>query len=167
MKSYLPVICFIVSVMVSVAAARVAGSLVFAPLDQQTVMEAEVQVGTQLLRVRYDSDEEAAYPKLPIRNKGNKRLIVRTREANCDCFLKAASLVIPPGETKNLPLRLPMHALAYASRFDLMLVTNDPQQPNIPLTDHRRRFDTQLVSPSCLGAGSIISMMVVSNGDKG
>ena len=130
MKIYLPIVFFIVSALVCVGAARIAGSHVF----QQTVTEAKIQVENRLLRVRYDSNQEAAHPQLPIRNTGNKRLIVRTREANCDCFLRAASLVIAPGETKILPLRLPMHALEYASQFDLMLVTNDPQQPNIPFT---------------------------------
>ena len=134
MKSYLLVINFIVSALVCVIAARVGASYAFVPLDQQTVVEAKVEVKNPSLRVRYDSRQETAQPRLPIRNVGGKRLIVRTREASCDCFLRDASLVVAPGETKNLPLRLPMHALAYASQFDLMLVTNDPQQPNIPLT---------------------------------
>ncbi|MDA8563439.1 hypothetical protein N9L06_03200 [Mariniblastus sp.] len=134
MKKHSPIVYLIVSALVCVVAVRIAGSHAFAPLDQQTVVEAKVQVENQLLHVHYNANQEAAYPKLPIRNLGGKRLIVRTREASCDCFLREASLVIAPGETKNLPLTLPMHALAYASQFNLMLVTNDPQQPNIPVT---------------------------------
>lgn len=134
MKNRLTFICFVASCLICFVVSRLAASHFFAPLDQQAMVEAQIEVSNPVLHVRYDSNLEAAWPKLPIGNAGDKRLIVRTREANCDCFLKEASVVIAPNESKHLPLRLPMHALAYRSEINLVLVTNDPQQPTLPVT---------------------------------
>jgi len=134
MQKHLPIIGFTISCLICFAGFRLAASHYLTPVVQETEAEAEIQVAKTTLKIQYDSSQESARPKLPIHNSGGKRLIVRTREAHCDCFLREASIIVAPGDTKYLPLRFPMHALAYCNQIDLVLVTNDPQQPSVPVS---------------------------------
>lgn len=134
MKQRLTLITFAVSCLICLAVLRVAANQMFKPLGQQDVIEAQIQVSQTVFNTRYDADQPSVQLTLPIRNSGGKRLIIRTREANCDCFLRKASTIVAPGESEDLLLQFPMHALAYFHQIDLMLVTNDPQQPTVPVT---------------------------------
>lgn len=113
---------------------RVASNHAFQPLDLQTAAQSAIHVPRTVLTTRYESNREFAQLELPIENLGTKRLIVRTREANCDCFFRPGSIVVEAGESENLPLPFPMVTFAYRNQIDLVLVTNDPQHRDFPIT---------------------------------
>ena len=105
MKQRLTLIVFAMSCLVCLAVSRVAANHLTRPLGQQELIEAQIEVGKTVFNTRYDAQQPSVELKVPIRNSGGKRLIIRTREANCDCFLRKASTIIAPGEPRNCRLR--------------------------------------------------------------
>jgi len=118
-------VCFLV--------AKFVAGVTLLPLDQQTQSVAKLEIDSATTTVSYRNSEAITQAKFKLKNRGDKRLTVSAREFNCDCFSGADSLVIPPGEEKLMSVPISMRALRYQPEIKFLLLTNDPDQPKVPL----------------------------------
>ena len=92
----------------------------------------------QLDRTRHDFGTVRQGPTLEttflLRNSGKQRLIVRKLNGSCDCLSgPVAEIVLPPGETEPLPVRLDTSMASGAAEMELTYRTSDPACPTFTL----------------------------------
>ena len=104
------------------------------PLEQQKPLVAKLELESDTTTVRYCDSKASVNARFKIKNRGGRRLTVNAKEFNCDCYLgRESSTTISPGQEGSVSLPISMHALARRSEVKLLLLTNDPAQPSVPV----------------------------------
>lgn len=126
---------FILSSAACLLVAKLVVGLTLLPLDQQRPSVAKLDVISKTTTVRYCDSKTVTQAQFKIKNRGDKRLVVNTKEFDCDCYVakQHGSLTILPGQEKLLSIPISMHAIEYRSEIKFLLITNDPTQPSVTL----------------------------------
>ena len=129
------IIAFTCGAVLCVFIAKFALTMNVVPLAKQVQPTARIELSSDTTIVTYDEDKDTALAEFLVRNKGDLRLLIHTRESNCDCSLGPAGfLKVPPRSQKTLTISIPMANLKHLPRFDMTLTTNDPLSRECPVS---------------------------------
>lgn len=104
------------------------------PLDQQPQAVAKLEIESATTSIRYCDSKDIVNAQFKIKNRGKRRLTVNAKEFDCDCYLgREGYITVSPGEEESISLPMNMQSLVHRSEIKLLLLTNDPTQPSVPL----------------------------------
>ena len=85
--------------------------------------------------LRDASPDSAWRSAFPVKNAGNRRLIILHRPRGCDCNDSVRrKIVVPPGESVSLEALVETADLGSDTHVELDYATNDPALPKFTLT---------------------------------
>ena len=111
----------------------------------------------EVVPIMFDSASEWTKAEVVIRNDGNRRMVARVEDPDCDCSLKAKAVRIEPRKQKRLEFYVYSRSIRNSMTLNVQLATNDSANSEIPVTFEIKGTEGNLNVPE--NAKSVLTMI--------
>ncbi len=128
------VLCFLFSCTACLLTAKLLVGRALVPVEQQKPLVSKLELESDTATVQFCASKPVVNAEFKIKNQGDRRLTVTAKEFNCTCYLgRPGNVTVLPGQEETMSLPMSMESLARRGEVQLILYTNDPTQPKVPM----------------------------------